>query len=79
MRKNEFYTINELAKDMKKRITTANREVEYELANEDVMLVKLSYRKYHISRYDKMGKLVKADRVKTDGNVEEVLKIVMDL
>lgn len=79
MRKNEFYTVEELVKDLRKRVSTQNREVEYELADNNVMLIRLSYRKYHVSRYNKVGKLVKANKVKTDGDVVAVVKEVMGL
>lgn len=79
MRKNEFYTVEELVKDLRKRVSTENREVEYELANDDVMLIRLAYRKYHISRYNKHGKLIKTNKVKTDGDVVTVVRDVMDL
>ena len=79
MRKNEFYTVEELVKDLRKRVSIKHREVEYELANDDVMIIRLSYRKYHIARYNKFGKLVSAIPVKTDGDVVAALKEVMEL
>lgn len=79
MRKNEFYTVEELVKDLRKRVDTQNREVEYELADNNVMLIRLSYRKYHISKFNKMGTLIKANKVKTDGDVVTVVRDVMGL
>lgn len=77
--RDEIFTVEELAEDVKERITDGNRKIEYDLLNGDTMTVQLWYRKYIVIRFNEMGEPVKRDKVKTDGDLVTLLKDILNL